>query len=58
MNRHALATGIAPESQVIGAAQPLIGGHRQVLTETFDADAALDMMEREGAPYSTASRPT
>jgi fatty-acyl-CoA synthase len=26
----------------------LLGGHRQVLTETFDADEALDLVEREG----------
>jgi fatty-acyl-CoA synthase len=26
----------------------LLGGHRQVLTETFDPDEALDLVEREG----------
>ena len=31
------------------AAQHPDRGHRQVLTETFDADAALDLVEREGA---------
>ena len=34
---------------VDGPLSTLIGGHRQVLTETFDADAALDLVEREGA---------
>lgn len=33
---------------VDGPLSTLIGGHRQVLTETFDADAALDLVEREG----------
>ena len=33
---------------VDGPLGTLIGGHRQVLTETFDADAALDLVEREG----------
>jgi fatty-acyl-CoA synthase len=32
---------------VDGPLGTLIGGHRQVLTETFDADAALDLVERE-----------
>ena len=34
---------------VDGPLGTLIGGHRQVLTETFDAEAALDLVEREGA---------
>ena len=34
---------------VDGPLSTLIGGHRQVLTETFDADAALDLVAREGA---------
>jgi acyl-CoA synthetase (AMP-forming)/AMP-acid ligase II len=33
---------------VDGPLSTLIGGHRQVLTETFDADTALDLVEREG----------
>jgi len=33
---------------VDGPLGTLIGGHRQVLTETFDADVALDLVEREG----------
>jgi fatty-acyl-CoA synthase len=33
---------------VDGPLGTLIGGHRQVLTETFDADLALDLVEREG----------
>ena len=34
---------------VDGPLSTLIGGHRQVLTETFDADAVLDLVAREGA---------
>ena len=33
---------------VDGPLATLIGGHRQVLTETFDAAVALDLVEREG----------
>ena len=33
---------------VDGPLSTLIGGHRQVLTETFDADTALDLVAREG----------
>ena len=33
---------------VDGPLSTLIGGHRQVLTETFDPDVALDLVEREG----------
>ncbi|HET9317706.1 MAG TPA: AMP-binding protein, partial [Vicinamibacteria bacterium] len=33
---------------VDGPLSTMLGGHRQVLTEAFDADEALDLVEREG----------
>jgi len=33
---------------VDGPLSTLLGGHRQVLTDTFDPDAVLDLVEREG----------
>ena len=43
---------------VDGPLGSLMVGHRQVLTETFDPDEALDLVEREGGTQSTASRHT